>query len=119
MSASVPWRILRTLIFSFLLSLFMLAGLTFLLYRFRLTESQITVGIYAIYLISCLFGGLLLGLSMKKRRLLYGILIGGLYSLLLFAISLLNEHGISAEPVQILIITLLCIGGGAIGGIIS
>ena len=119
MLTSVPWRIIRTLIISFFLSLLMLTGLSFLLYRFRLAESQITIGIYAIYLVSCLSGGFLIGLSMKSRRLLWGILIGGLYFLFLFAMSVLSEQGISSDISQILTILLFCIGGGAVGGILS
>ena len=57
MQTSLPWRLIRTLIISFLVTLLLLTGLTFLLYKFRLGESQITVGIYAIYIVSCFLAG--------------------------------------------------------------
>ena len=114
-----PRRLIRSLIVSFFISLLMLAGLTFLLYRFRLGETQITVGIYAIYMLSCLIGGFLAGRSMKNRRFLWGLLSGILYFLFLFLLSSLQETGITAEPSRILMSLGLCGLSGMIGGMIS
>ena len=112
-------RLIRSLIVSFLLSILMLAGLTFLLYRFRLGESQITIGIYVIYILSCMIGGFLAGKSMKSRRFLWGLISGILYFLFLLAISALQESGITADPANILTVLGICGLSGMAGGMIS
>ena len=119
MPTLAPRRLIRSLIVSFLLSLLMMAGLAFLLYRFRLGEAQITAGIYAVYLISCLFGGFLAGKAMKTRRFLWGLLSGLLYFLFLFILSVLQESGISAEPSSVLTVLGICAASGMTGGMIS
>ena len=119
MSTSVLWRLIRSLILSFLLSLILLAGLTFLLYKFRLGESQITAGIHGVYIVSCLAGGLLAGKAMKTRRFLWGILAGLLYFLFLFAMSALQEQGIHTEITRILTVFGICSLSGMVGGMLS
>ena len=119
MQTSLPWRLIRTLIISFLVTLLLLTGLTFLLYKFRLGESQITVGIYAIYIVSCFLGGVLAGKAMKSRRFLWGLLTGLLYFIFLFGISALQEQGVTAGLVQILTVLGICAASGMAGGMIS
>ena len=114
-----PRRLIRSLIVSFLLSLLMMAGLTFLLYRFRLGETQITAGIYTVYIFSCLIGGFLAGKAMKTRRFFWGLLSGLLYFLFLFILSALQESGITAEPPSVLTVLGICAASGMAGGMIS
>ena len=45
MLAQKAWRMIRTLIFTYLVSGVLLTALAFALYKFRLPESQITLGI--------------------------------------------------------------------------
>lgn len=119
MTAFALRRLTRSLIVSFLLSLLMMVGLTFLLYRFRLGESQITVGIYAVYAVSCLIGGFLAGKSMKNRRFLWGLLSGVLYFLFLATLSALQEAGITAKPSDLLLVLGICAASGMAGGMVS
>lgn len=119
MKSSIPWRLTRTLILSFLLSLFMLLGLTFLLYRFRLDEQQVTLGIHAVYILSCLIGGLAAGKAMKTKRFFWGLLVGILYFVFLFAISLLQDQGIAADPIRIFAVLGTCAASGMAGGMLS
>ncbi len=119
MKTSLPWRLIRTLIISFLVTLLLLTGLTFLLYKFRLGESQIAVGIYAIYILSCFLGGILAGKAMKSRRFLWGLLTGLLYFIFLFGISALQEQGISTDWSRILLVLGICAGSAMAGGMIS
>ena len=112
-------RLLRSLILSFLLTLLMLAGLTFLLYRFHLSESQTMIGIYLIYLVSCLAGGFLSGKVLKTKRFLWGIMTGALYFFVLFLLSSLQENGIQTDLSHILMRFGVCAGSGMVGGMIS
>ena len=119
MSTPPLWRIIRTLLISYLCSAILLIFLTVLLYKFRLDESQITTGIYGTYILSCLLGGFLAGKSMKSKRLLWGLLTGILYFIFLFLLSSLQERSVTSEIPQILKIFGFCAGSGMIGGILS
>ena len=119
MNSSKPWRIIRTLMISYFLSALLLLGMTFLLYKFRLDESQINIGIYGTYIVSCLIGGFLIGKTMKTKRLFWGLLIGILYFSVLFLLSTLQEQTIPSDHSHLLKILGICMGSGMIGSILS
>ena len=119
MISSKPWRIIRTLMLSYFLSALLLLGMTFLLYKFRLDESQINIGIYGTYVLSCLTGGFLIGKAMRSKRLFWGLLIGILYFSLLFLLSALQEQRVPSDYSHLLKILGLCIGSSVAGSILS
>ena len=119
MSTSSLWRIIRSLLISYLCSAIILILLTVLLYKFRLDEAKITLGIHGTYILSCLLGGFLAGKSMKSKRFLWGLLTGIFYFLFLFLVSSLQERSVTSELPQILKILGICAGSGMLGGILS
>lgn len=119
MSTSKPWRIIRTLLVSYLFTIVLLALLTFLLYKFRLPESQITLGINAVYILSCFLGGLLAGKAMKTRRFFWGLLTGLLYFAVLFAVSMLQDQAVTSDMAHILTVLGMCAASGMVGGMVS
>ena len=119
MSTSSLWRIIRSLLISYLCSAIILILLTVLLYKFRLDEAQITLGIHGTYILSCLLGGFLAGKSMKSKRLLWGLLTGILYFMFLLLVSSLQERSVTSDLPQIMKILGICAGSGMIGGILS
>lgn len=48
---------LKTLLISYILTGILLVVLAFALYKFRLKEGQIRIGVNAVYIITCLVGG--------------------------------------------------------------
>ena len=73
MLAQKAWRMIRTLIFTYLVSGVLLTALAFALYKFRLPESQITLGISGVYILSCFMGGFMAGKAMRSRKFLWGL----------------------------------------------
>jgi len=67
---------LRNLLITYILTGILLVVLALALYRFRLKEGQIRLGVNAIYIIACLFGGVLMGKSVRHRRFFWGLLSG-------------------------------------------
>ena len=63
--------ILKTLIAGYVITVAALLLLSFCLYKFRVSDSIISVGIYVTYGLSALCGGLLLAKSMKRNRLMW------------------------------------------------
>lgn len=119
MLPSRPKAVLISLVASYLLSALLLFILTFVLYRLKLKESQIAPAVYALYVISCLVGGLLCGKALRSRRFFWGLLTGILYFLALFAASILLRHGQVPEFSRMLPVLACCAAGGTVGGILS
>ncbi len=112
-------KVLRALIFSYHVTGISLLILAVLLYKLDLGEGQITAGIVIIYILSCFFGGFLLGRQAESRRFLWGLVLGGVYFLLLLLISGLLEPGNLAGGKTMLTSLFLCLGGGMLGGMLA
>lgn len=118
MNSRTPWLIIRTLIFTYLISGILMALLAFALFKFRLPESQINLGVNGIYILSCLFGGFIAGKVLKNRRFLWGLLTGLLYFLFLFLMSM-AQGGVADEPMSIVTVLAMCALSGMAGGMLS
>ena len=116
---SRPLSLVRSLLFSYILTGILLLALSFLLYKMKLSRGQIRAGVYAVYVLSCLFGGFLAGKQVGSRRFLWGGLNGILYFALLFLLSLLLNQGFHAGIPGILLNFALCAGSGTVGGMLS
>ena len=79
MQTNPVWRMVRALIVTYILSGILLAVLSFALFKFRLPENQVNVAVCAVYVISCFFGGILAGKTMRTRRFFWGLVLGTLY----------------------------------------
>ena len=64
-TSSTPRVLLRSLLFSYLLSGILLVITSFVLYKFRLKESQVKMAVNAIYLLSCALAGFLMGKGLR------------------------------------------------------
>ena len=109
-------RIVKALLVSYLLTGGLLLLLAGLLYRFRLDEGKIQIGIILIYIFSCFAGGFLSGKMMKSRKFLWGVLLGLLYFLIMTLVSLAVNRGLQDGPTSYFTTFLLCMGGGMLGG---
>mgnify|MGYP003215142080 CR=1 FL=1 len=70
-------------------------------------------------LLSSAIGGFFIGKCMEVKRLLWGVLLGLFYAVLLLVLSLIvrgNAQGIIQSG---LLNTFICLGGGAIGAFLS
>ena len=116
---SRPLSLVRSLLFSYILTGILLFALSFLLYKMKLSRGQVRMGVYAVYVLSCLFGGFLAGKQIKPRRFVWGGLTGILYFAVLFLLSLLLNQGFTAGIPGVLLDFALCAGSGTIGGMVS
>ena len=110
---------LKAMLASYIVTGLLLLFLTFLLYQFKLDEQTVVAGIVVIYVVSTFIGGLILGKLTKKRKFLWGSILGGLYFLLLFAISYGIYREFNTNGLNAITTALLCVGGGMLGGVIS
>lgn len=110
---------LRMLVFSYLLTALLLLFLSLLLYKFRLNEMVVNVGIVMIYIISTFLTGFLAGKKIGNKKYFWGLLLGAGYFIVLLLISLLINHGISNFTDNFLSTLFLCVGSGMLGGMLS
>ena len=107
----------RALIVTYILSGILLAVLSFALFKFRLPENQVNVAVCAVYVISCFFGGILAGKTMRTRR--FFLVLGTLYFLFLYLMSLAQKDGVTEDTKRLLSVLAMCTLSGMAGGMVS
>ena len=113
------WNYLKTLLISYVLTVLLLGGLTFLMYRAKLGAAEAGWGVTVIYLFACAVGGFLTGRRVGNRRLFWGLLSGGLYFIVLLFLSLWMGNGLQGELRQIVTVLATCLAGSAVGAFLS
>ena len=113
------WGYIKTVVISYAVTAILLAGLAFLMYQMKLGASQAEWGVTVICLFACALGGFLTGRRVGSRRLLWGMVSGALYFMVLLMLSLLVGGGIHGEGSQIGTVLATCLAGGAVGAFIS
>lgn len=111
-------RLVKALMLSYFITMVMLLGLSFGLYKFDLSEQAVRIGILAVYIISTFVGGFAMGKMGKTRKFLRGLLLGVFYFLLLLAISA-GIYRTVQGGMQMVIAWILCGTGGMLGGMVS
>lgn len=111
--------IMKTLLFSYLLTALLLAVLAFLLFRTDMGKKGVEIGIIIIYIAATIFGGFLAGKRITSRKFLWGLCMGALYFVVLSLVSLLVNRGITNPGSSFFTTMVLCLGGGMFGGMIS
>ena len=98
------------------LLLFLLAVLV---QQFEWEQGAISIGISVVYVISCFFGGFLMGKIQKTKKFIWGILMGLMYLMIMLVITLIIKHGFYSTMSAFVTNLLLCLGGGMVGGMVS
>ncbi|GFI37386.1 hypothetical protein IMSAGC015_01573 [Lachnospiraceae bacterium] len=116
--SKVMW-VLKSLLFSYIVTGVLLVLLTVLLYKFELDEKLVSAGIVAVYVLATMAGGIVLGKLAGTRRFLWGIGLGIAYFGLLMLITLGVYRTLNGNGVNLVTAFILCAGGGMTGGMIS
>ncbi|MBS6397178.1 MAG: TIGR04086 family membrane protein [Clostridiales bacterium] len=109
-------RVMKALLVSYLVTGLLLLLIAGLLYRFRLDEGKVQIGIIATYILSCFTGGFLAGKMMKSRQFLWGVVLGLLYFLVMTLVSLAVNRDLQGSSASFITSFFLCMGGGMLGG---
>lgn len=115
-NSAMGLTILKILLLMYVITGVMLLALTALLSKLQLTESAVSIGIVAIYVISGFVGGLLAGKKMKSRKFLWGMIMGAAYFLILVIGSMVFHKGLDMEASRFATTLVLCIASGMVGG---
>jgi len=116
--SKVMW-VLKSLLVSYIVTGILLLILTLLLYKFDLDEQKVSFAIIAVYVLSTLVGGFVLGKFAKVRKFVWGLSLGVAYFALLLLISIGVYRSLQGGGSNILTTFVLCAGGGMLGGMLS
>ncbi len=116
--SKVMW-ILKALLVSYIITGILLLILTFLMYKIELNEKAVAAAIIAVYLVSTLIGGIIIGKLARIKRYLWGMGLGVLYFGLLLLVTLGVYRTLNGDAANLLTTFILCAGGGMAGGMLS
>lgn len=111
--------LLKALLAGYVVTGVLLMILALLLYKIDLDEQKVTMGIIATYVISTFTGGFIMGKLVEEQRFVWGLILGVIYFLLLFAVSFAVNHQLQSNGTNLITTLLLCAGGGMLGGMVS
>ena len=111
--------LLKALLFSYVVTGISLLLLSVLLYKFEWNEHLVSAAIVAVYVLSTVVGGIVIGKLVRTRRFFWGLLLGNLYFILLLVITIRLYRSLSGNGLNMLTAWILCTGGGMTGGMIS
>lgn len=112
-------NVLKAVLVSYIVTGLLLLLITLLVYQFEIEEKYVNIGITITYLLSTFVGGFSAGKLIKRRRFVWGIIVGVIYVGLLYGISFGAYGRTGVEEIYELLPILLCIGGGMFGGMMS
>ncbi|MEE0058551.1 MAG: TIGR04086 family membrane protein [[Bacteroides] pectinophilus] len=110
-------RIVKAVVASYVASFVFILIIALMMYRLKLSENQVRIGIMAVYFLSAAIGGFLLSKSMGKRRLIMGLSAGLIYFIVLTLMSFVINKSIDRDAAEIIKALAACSIGGVIGGI--
>ncbi len=116
--AGVIW-VLKSLLVSYILTGVLLLLLAVALYKLELNEKAVSAAIVAIYIVSTLIGGIIIGKFARVRRYLWGLGLGIGYFALLLLITLGVYRTLNGDAANLVTTFVLCAGGGMAGGMLS
>lgn len=112
-------QFIKTLLVMYIVTGLLLIFLAFLVSKVEKEEMVARVGVIAIYVISCMLGGYVVGKMKKTRKFIWGLLAGTAYVVILLAIGLIVGMGSLPEPMTAITTIGVCMGAGMLGGMIS
>ena len=111
--------LMKSLLFSYILTAGLLLLLAFFLYKFNLTEKPVTIAIIVIYILATFFAGFVTGKRMHNKKFLWGLVMGAAYFVVLALVSLAVKQSPETLGQSFFTTMALCAGGGMLGGMLS
>ena len=111
--------ILKGLLFSYIITAFILLILSLLMLKLDLSSAVFSVGINFAYIVSTFVGGFFIGKKIEQRKFLWGLAMGVAYFIILMLVALMMNR-VSPLPFgSLLTVFIMCSLSGMLGGMIS
>jgi putative membrane protein (TIGR04086 family) len=113
------FTLLKGLLFSYIVTAFVLLLLSFMMLKFDLPGAAVSGGIILAYIASSFIGGFFVGKKIEQRKFLWGLVMGVFYFIILLLVSLMMNR-VSPLPVGNLTTSfIICSISGMLGGMLS
>ncbi len=111
--------LLEGLLFSYLITAFVLLILSFLMLKMDLSGTVISGGINFVYIISAFAGGFFVGKKTEQKKFMWGLAMGVIYFIILMLVSLLMNRESTLPMGNYLTVFIISSLSGMLGGMIS
>lgn len=111
--------IVQSLIVAYIVTGILLCILAFIMYQSNAGIKIANLGITLTYILVSILAGMLVGNKIKKRKFLWGMLVGMLYFAILTFISVIFEEDLVIFSTERITAFFLCIAGGTLGGMLA
>lgn len=113
------FTLLKGLLFSYIITAFILLLLSFLMLNMDLPAGAISGGIIFTYIASVFIGGFFVGKKIEQKKFIWGFITGVFYFIILLVVSLMLNK-ISPLPIGNFLTTfIICSVSGMLGGMLS
>jgi putative membrane protein (TIGR04086 family) len=113
------FALLKGLLFSYIITAFILLLLSFLMLKLDLSSAVISGGINFAYILSAFIGGFFVGKKMEQKKFLWGLVMGVFYFIVLMLISLLMNRVTPLPMGSLLTVFIICGLSGMVGGMVG
>jgi putative membrane protein (TIGR04086 family) len=113
------FALLKGLLFSYIITAFILLLLSFLMLKLDLSSAVISGGINFAYIVSAFIGGFFVGKKMEQRKFLWGLAMGIFYFIVLMLVSLLMNRVTPLPMGSLLTVFIICGLSGMVGGMVG
>jgi putative membrane protein (TIGR04086 family) len=113
------FALLKGLLFSYIITAFILLLLSFLMLKLDLSSTVISGGINFAYIVSTFLGGFFVGRKLEQRKFLWGLVMGVFYFIVLMLISLLMNRVTPLPMGSLFTVLVICGLSGMLGGMVS
>ena len=110
---------MKILFLMYAVTMILLLLLAFALFKMELTETFSKVWLIAVSIISGVLGGFLIGKRAGAQKFLWGFLMGAVYFLILFGVSVILYKGFPNDLLRLCTTMILCVASGTVGGMVS
>ena len=109
---------LMTTLTAMIIAAVLLVLSAFLLEKLGLSEGQVQILVYVIYLLSAMGAGLIAGKLKREKKFMWGALSGVVWFVVVFIVSMcLNDMAIDAGALFPAVVCM--VGGGMLGGMLA
>ena len=103
-------------VLAWLITAALLLAMAFVMWKFQPDMGKMQLGIYGLYVLSCLFAGRYTGKRGAHRKFLWGMCSGMLYFGILAAVSVLSKRTVQPDALHRVLAFVFCTAGGMLGG---
>lgn len=119
MKKTMVIQMAKGVVLAYLISGICLLLLAFLMFQWDVAEGVVRGGIIFAYVFSCFLSGMVVSAHREGRKYLWGLAMGLLYYVILFAVSMIFNRAVFTQIPGIFPAFFLCAFGGMLGGMLQ